>query len=272
MEQEENKTIGTVLRAAREARGMSREEAAAATRIKAHFLTAMEEDDYHLLPDERYLLRFLDEYATFLGLDPQGVRDRFAQQITRNHSSLAVFPVARTVTVSLRRLTPVLLLVVLVVPSIYIGISLLADRPPPPPPHPGRAGPAGPSEWREPPAGAPVPGESGAADPGLAPTSTIAQAPGIAGGQGAQQILRAKAQEMTWMLVTIDGRETRDVLLRPGELWEWNAQEGFVVTVGNAGGVELSLNGRPLQRLGEPGQVIRDLHLPPETARSSEAR
>jgi hypothetical protein len=77
---------------------------------------------------------------------------------------------------------------------------------------------------------------------------------------------------MTWMLVTIDGRETRDVLLRPGETWEWRAQEGFVVTVGNAGGVELTLNGRPVSRLGEAGQVIRDLRLPAESAPTLDIR
>ena len=71
---------------------------------------------------------------------------------------------------------------------------------------------------------------------------------------------------MTWMLVTIDGGETRDVLLRAGETWEWHAQEGFVVTIGNAGGVKLTLNGRPLPPLGGVGVVIRDLRVPTEYA------
>src|SRR3972149_211953 len=253
MEQQENRTSGQMLRAAREARGISREEAAEATRIQAGFLAAMEDDDFELLPDERYLLRFLEEYARFLGLDSARLQRRCAQQITRNHSSLAVFPVPRTVTVSLRRLAPLFLLLAVIIPSFFIALSLLANRPPMV---------QGPERTGAPDAGTPGTGAPDAADPSAAGTPDASESPAASAGQGAPQILRARAGEMTWMLVTIDGRETRDVLLRPGEIWEWRAQEGFVVTVGNAGGVELTLNGRPVSRLGEAGQVIRDLHLP----------
>ncbi|MFQ5520298.1 MAG: DUF4115 domain-containing protein, partial [Candidatus Methylomirabilia bacterium] len=79
---------------------------------------------------------------------------------------------------------------------------------------------------------------------------------------GFKHTLEARALEMTWMLVTIDRQETRDVLLRPGEVWRWHARKGFLVTVGNAGGVALTLNGRPLPPLGEAGDVIRDLRIP----------
>ncbi|HEY4720100.1 MAG TPA: helix-turn-helix domain-containing protein [Candidatus Methylomirabilis sp.] len=263
MEQQENRTSGQMLRAAREARGISREEAAEATRIKAGFLAAMEDDDFQLLPDERYLLRFLEEYARFLGLDSARLQRRFAQQITRNHSSLAVFPVPRTVTVSLRRLAPLFLLLALIIPSFFIALSLLANRPPMV---------QGPERTGAPDAATPGTGAPAAADPSAAGTPDASESPAASAGQGAPQILRARAGEMTWMLVTIDGRETRDVLLRPGEIWEWRAQEGFVVTVGNAGGVELTLNGRPVSRLGEAGQVIRDLHLPAETAPTLDIR
>ncbi|MGH7478150.1 MAG: helix-turn-helix domain-containing protein, partial [Candidatus Methylomirabilales bacterium] len=41
MEQEDKRTVGQLLRAAREALGISREEAAAVTRIKPVFLAAL---------------------------------------------------------------------------------------------------------------------------------------------------------------------------------------------------------------------------------------
>jgi transcriptional regulator with XRE-family HTH domain len=261
MEKEDEKTVGQVLRAAREARGISREEAAAATRIKKVFLAAMEEDDYHLLPDEHYVLRFLREYSAFLDLDSQGVQRRFSQQIARDRGSLAVFPVKRTVTLSLRRLLPVLLVLAVLVPVVFIGLSLLANRPE----RTER------SEVlrkeavvRTPPAMEETPGPVAKAIPAIPDRPTPSDAP------EATYTLRAKTKEMTWMLVTIDGRETRDVLLREGETWEWRAQEGFVVTIGNAGGVELMLNGRSLPPLGEAGQVIRDLRVPAEYAPPTE--
>ncbi len=263
MEQDEKLTVGQSLRVAREARGISREEAAAATRIKAVFLSAMEEDDYHLLPDERYLLRFVGEYATFLNLNPEEVQRRFSQRIGRDRGSLAIFPVKRTVTLSVRRLLPAILLVAFLVPSVFIGLSLMAnwDRESQEPERAARS-----QSVRVGPPKKPLPGarETVAADPS-APARPALPDPGVpSDGQEAAYTLRAQAQEMTWMLVTIDGRETRDVLLRAGETWEWRAKESFVVTVGNAGGVALLLNGTSLPPLGEPGQVIRDLRLPAE--------
>lgn len=258
VERDEKKTVGQLLRAAREARGISREAAAAGARIKAVFLKALEDDDYHLLPDEHYLLRFLGEYASFLDLDLQDIRRRFARQIARDRGSLAVFPVKRTVTLSLRRLLPVFLVLAFLIPAVFVGLSLLANRgweaQRPERPEPSVA------VMEEPQAGAPPNTEETVADaakevPSI-PWSTPSDAPVAA------YTLRATTKEMTWMLVTIDGRETRDVLLRAGEIWEWRADQGFVVTIGNAGGVELILNGRPLPPLGEPGEVVRDLRLP----------
>ena len=250
MEQQDKRTVGQLLRTAREALGISREEAAAVTRIKPVFLTALEEDDYHLLPDERYLLRFLEEYARFLKIDAQPVQDRFSEQIARDPGPLAVFPVKRTITVPLRGLVPALLLLAVLIPSAFIGFSLLLNRP---------RGDHAPDRGERP----ELTSETGSPAPIAASTPALSQPPVLPDVQGGKT-LRAQAKEMTWLLVTIDGRETRDVLLRAGETWEWRAQESFVLTVGNAGGVELILNGRPLPPLGEPGQVIRDIRLPPE--------
>ncbi|MFQ5962177.1 MAG: helix-turn-helix domain-containing protein, partial [Candidatus Methylomirabilales bacterium] len=253
MVQEEKKTLGQLLRAAREARGVTREQAAAATRIKGIFLAAMEEDDYHLLPDEHYLVRFVGEYATFLGLDIQDVQRRFVRQIARDRGSLAVFPVKRTVTLSLRRLLPALVLLGFSIPAVFIGLSLLADRPE----RPGRS-----EVLKEQPRVKTSSNIEKTVGPVAKAIPAIPDRPTSADAPPATYTLRAKTNEMTWMLVTIDGGETRDVLLRAGETWEWRAQKGFVVTIGNAGGVELTLNGRPLPSLGEPGQVIRDLRVP----------
>ncbi len=72
-----------------------------------------------------------------------------------------------------------------------------------------------------------------------------------------------KAKEQAWIHALIDGKQEREVLLQPDEKVEWLAQEGFLLTLGNAGGVRLTLNGQPLPPLGVSGQVIRNLRLPP---------
>jgi cytoskeleton protein RodZ len=65
-----------------------------------------------------------------------------------------------------------------------------------------------------------------------------------------------------WLRVTIEGQSTKDVFLQPGQAAEWSAQTGFILTLGNAGGVELTLDGQGLPPLGKSGQVIRNLRLP----------
>lgn len=74
--------------------------------------------------------------------------------------------------------------------------------------------------------------------------------------------LTIKAKELTWIRATIDGQKIKDVLLQPGEQLEWSARRTFTLTVGNAGGVDLILDGQPLPPLGSSGQVIRNLRLP----------
>jgi cytoskeletal protein RodZ len=264
MEQEDKRTVGQLLRAAREGLGISREEAAAATRIKPVFLAALEEDDYHLLPDERYLLRFLEEYAKFLNVDAQAAQRRFSEQIAPDPGSLVVFPVKRTVTVSLRGLVPALLLLAVVIPSAFIGFSLLLNR---------TRGVQSPERGERPGLAreilleTPLPSTPETSSPAAVaadPPAPSLSEPSVSPEAQGARTLRAQAKEMTWMLVTIDGRETRDVLLQIGESWEWRARESFVLTVGNAGGVELILDGRRLPPLGEPGEVVRDIRLPAE--------
>ena len=68
---------------------------------------------------------------------------------------------------------------------------------------------------------------------------------------------------MTWLRVrTEDGRATEETI-PAGEVREWVSNRPFVLSVGNAGGVTLELNGRTLPPLGGRGAVISRLVLPP---------
>ena len=65
-----------------------------------------------------------------------------------------------------------------------------------------------------------------------------------------------------WLRVTIDGQHTKELFLHPGEAVEGSAETGFTLTLGNAGGVELTLDGQGLPPVGKSGQVVRNLQLP----------
>ena len=61
--------IGSQLRAAREAQGLTLEQAFKGTRIKPAFLEAIEANQFDVLPGQVQARGFVRSYANFLGLD-----------------------------------------------------------------------------------------------------------------------------------------------------------------------------------------------------------
>jgi cytoskeleton protein RodZ len=99
----------------------------------------------------------------------------------------------------------------------------------------------------------------GATTPAPAPGTTAAMATFTSPYR-----LVARAVEPTWIRVrTEDGRSTEETL-PAGEVREWVSNRPFVLTVGNAGGITLELNGRALPSLGASGAVISRLVVPAE--------
>jgi len=66
-------SIGQRLKLARQARRLSIEQAAEATRIRPHYLQALEADDYSVMPSAAQARGFLRNYADFLNLDLQAI-------------------------------------------------------------------------------------------------------------------------------------------------------------------------------------------------------
>lgn len=63
------KTVGTMLREARIAKGITLEQAESVTRIRKKFLLAMESDNFISLPSVTYAKGFVKNYSTYLSLD-----------------------------------------------------------------------------------------------------------------------------------------------------------------------------------------------------------
>lgn len=69
--------IGSSLRDARLRQKLELSQAEAATRIRAKYLAALEDERFELLPHSAYARAFLSTYATYLGLDPRLVLDEY---------------------------------------------------------------------------------------------------------------------------------------------------------------------------------------------------
>ena len=77
-------------------------------------------------------------------------------------------------------------------------------------------------------------------------------------------MLVARVHEPTWVLVRAADGVARQEMLEAGSVREWQSAGRFTVTVGNAGGLTLELDGVALPPLGAHGQVVRDVRLPRE--------
>lgn len=264
----EKLTIGQMLRKQREERGLTPEQAAYQSKVPLRLLQALEADDYRLLPDPAYLIRLLHEYALLLKLDAKALEAEFRSAIRRPPGgSLAAVPSQPPPpTIPWKQVLWTAAAILVVTPLVFIALSLGSKRPAERLPSPPRV--AVPSESPSTQVEAPAPGAGPvalspgpqAAGPGQA---ALPAGPPQAERKARRFLLTARAVEVTWMAVRADGGQERDVLLQKGQTARFVADTGFVLTVGNAGGVELTLNGTPMPSLGVSGQVVRDLAIPP---------
>jgi hypothetical protein len=68
--------------------------------------------------------------------------------------------------------------------------------------------------------------------------------------------------EPTWIRVRTEEGKTTEETIPANQTREWVSAGRFTLTVGNAGGVSLELNGRMLPPLGARGAVIPRLVVP----------
>jgi cytoskeleton protein RodZ len=79
--------LGALLRERREAMGVTLAEVEVATRIRQKYLSALESEEWHLLPGEVVGRGFLRNYADYLGLDPSEVMERRRAVVEPNLSA-----------------------------------------------------------------------------------------------------------------------------------------------------------------------------------------
>jgi transcriptional regulator with XRE-family HTH domain len=77
-------TIGEHLKQARTQRNVTLEQAAHVTRVRIHYLRALEEDDRDLLPSDVQGRGFLRLYADYLGLPVDPLLDQWMGKIPEN--------------------------------------------------------------------------------------------------------------------------------------------------------------------------------------------
>jgi len=233
-EKETKDTRGQRLRRSRKARGLSLEEAYQKTKIHIRVLKALEEDAVDQMAPA-YVKGLLKIYCAFLGVDPQDFIEEPAKEKT---VSLPLVKPRINISVIKKRikLKPIILVVCLAIISIAafkIGrnVSLYwASR----------------SSKSTPPKIATKP---------EAP-SLPAPAPVIS-----KPSLGIRAKEDCWLEVKADDKTIFRSILKKGHFEYWEAKEEIEFSLGNAGGVDVEVNGKLLSPLGRRGQVIKNIKI-----------
>ena len=271
--------VGSELRDARLRRDWTLADVAAQLRIRVAYLEAIEDGRFAALPGNAYAVNFVRTYAAALGLQPEEVARRYrAEARDADRPTALAFPAPAA-----ERRVPagvIVLLGTLLALGSYAGwyhrsagvrtlaepvplvpdrLALLADRPAPLPdaalPAPAAATPSDAAASAPPPA--PPPAPMLAAVP--ANSAAAAGMPPSAVEEG-RIVLRVSAD--AWVQVRERGGPVLlSRLMRDGESWPVPPGPTFLLTTGNAGGVELLVDGVAAPLLGGAGAVRRDVPL-----------
>jgi hypothetical protein len=103
------------------------------------------------------------------------------------------------------------------------------------------------------PAPKPVVTDEGARQETAVPEPTAIDADSFDGSRPVQVILTAR--EAAWVQVSADGRTAFVGILHPNDTKSITADDQVKILTGNAGGLDISLNGKPLDPIGPSGQV-----------------
>lgn len=276
---EEPVSFGSWLRRQREVREISLREIADASKISLRYLEAFEQDRFDVLPAPIFARGFLREYAKYVGLDPDEVVNHFLSAKQALEPEGEGEPEAEPP--PSRSSWTLNLLLVLAVLTVIVLVALLAfhaER--------TRGGQSEPAPAMEPSLPAPPAGEPPSAAAGeeapsgpvavAAPAATVpaatvpaAELDGRQAGPEAEAPLTVTLEfrDRCWVVVDVDGRREIQQEVAAGESLRLEAQEQVRLTLGNAGGVEVRVNGQRLDLGRGSGEVARGVTIDLDTAR-----
>ncbi|MBL0712913.1 MAG: DUF4115 domain-containing protein [Desulfosarcina sp.] len=250
-------SFGLYLQTARLEKNISIEALSAEIRVRIEILKRLEAEDHEHLPNEVFVKGFIRTYALAVGADVEEALERY--QINRARRTV---PPDQKTTRSPQRnrfwlfflgAVGAVFLVAGLTLYLYSRLNAPHDTPVAIPTAPVEKPSAAPLK--------PPPVEE-------ATPPTVTSAPNDAKPLKEQTsinkkkyLLDIKAIEDTWLKIIIDDQDARQLFLKSGEVKQVQAAALFNLLIGNAGGVELMLNGSPVEVSGKSGQVV-NIQLP----------
>ncbi|OQX52535.1 MAG: hypothetical protein B5M54_08675 [Candidatus Aminicenantes bacterium 4484_214] len=237
-------SLGQDLKKEREVRGISLQEIAEATKISLRYLQALEEDQFELLPGKFLTRAIIRSYAQQIGLDPEKILQRYQQytgetQLARESTIAQKNEIIVQKFKSKKIIGPVLVIFLILFLVLIITWSLLRSP-------------------------QPTSQETLILTPLPSSRENITQAYfqlALSLPASFPLKLHLKFNQKTWLQVYADGILKINGLLYPGEEVYLEAKHEFLLHVGNAGGFQFTLNSLPGRRLGQSGQVLKNIRI-----------
>ena len=288
---QEEASLGELFKRGREKLGLTVDQVVEITRLRNHFVEALEKEDWDNLPPGVFVRGFIKAYAQVVGLDEK----RALALYERSSHAKSVLP-KPLVKSSRARVGPIIFLTTLMagiavlilwilypfslnspVQTIKAPSSESRQEPsiPVTPVEPKKPEMEPETEKTiEPPVAKPVEAPRPAQSQVVAPSTAVEtkeepafqasevnqQEPGEISGQ-AEFVLTGHVKERTWIRICVDDQEPKEYIFQPGSRPQWKGVRGFNILIGNAAGIEFDFNGEVYENLGELGMVVR-LKLP----------
>jgi cytoskeleton protein RodZ len=279
-ETQEEVSLGRLLKRTREDRQIELDEAFRVTRIRRHTLEALENERWDELPSQVFVKGFLKTYAEFLGLSketvlelyerispPEGDKSELLKQVRPRRKRWPL-----TVILSLLALVLIASIVYLKRADVSLVDKAFQDL--------RTQAPIGEDKEtavREERGDRVEPDEEEAlsksvreregerealAKPESVEETDLTEIAPVDQQEAEKPpsprfLLTANVRSRTWIAIFVDDQPVKEYLFQPGETITWTAQKGFDILVGNAGGIDFSLNGKEIGTLGAEGKVVR---------------
>lgn len=259
--------VGEILRRARMHYGQSLREVEKILRIRASQIEAIEEGRYDTLPGRVYAIGFIRAYSDYLGLDADRMVQLFKiQSGGKTSRPILHFPAG----VADSKTAPFWLILISVIAIGFFVMLWYADE--------GEkelslheiprfSSPIKQSDSATPAfSDMPLPGQAAPMGPFLPAEPSVAQIEDVETGGIILNVL-----ENSWVEIRDEsGNQIVSRVLKAGERYYVpDDRPDLSMSLGNAGGVSIELNGAILSPVGQPGEVLRDLPLEAESLKNT---
>jgi cytoskeleton protein RodZ len=252
-------TFGAELRKQREIRGISLREIADATKISHRFLEAIEHDDYKNLPAPVFTKGFIREYARYVGLSADALLDHYTSFVKEREVEEEQLAAPRlgvdprpSLEIRIDRSGSTGPIVIGAIVVAAIAVAAFFYRP----------------QLRELMRRGSEPEVVVATDvavpvatPSTTPPVSTTSAAAVATSSKALQLVLI-ADDDSYVELDVDGESVLREVIERGDQRTFEAERAFLLrTIGNAGGLRATLNGRAMPRFGQEGRVVRNVTL-----------